>query len=134
MRYLPTTFQEAASFLEGSLNQHRLAFRLLLLFVGMVYLAACSTPMPTATPPAIAPTPEDIVAAATPLPTDAPTEAPTAAPAELVEPTATPTETPTETPVPEPEDWRDTVTVEGDFFVRGNPAAPIRLVDYSDFM
>ena len=31
-------------------------------------------------------------------------------------------------------DWTDVVTVEGDYFIRGNPAAPVRLVDYSDFL
>jgi protein-disulfide isomerase len=42
--------------------------------------------------------------------------------------------TPSPEVVEEPADWSQTVFVEGDFFVRGNPAAPIRLVDYSDFL
>jgi hypothetical protein len=32
------------------------------------------------------------------------------------------------------EDWAFVATVEGDYFVRGNPAAPVRLIDYSDFL
>jgi protein-disulfide isomerase len=31
-------------------------------------------------------------------------------------------------------DWTETVTVEGDYYVLGNPAAPIRMVDFSDFL
>ncbi len=42
-----------------------------------------------------------------------------------VEPVAEPTEEP---------DWTQTASVEGDFYVFGNPAAPIRLVDFSDFL
>ena len=30
--------------------------------------------------------------------------------------------------------WADVATVDGDYFVRGNPAAPIRLIDFSDFL
>jgi protein-disulfide isomerase len=30
-------------------------------------------------------------------------------------------------------DWTRVVTVEGDYFVLGNPAAPVRLVDFSNF-
>ncbi|MBI1299326.1 hypothetical protein GC175_30715 [bacterium] len=104
----------------------------------MLYLAACA-PSPSSTlPPATASAPEEVAAAATPLPTDdatvAPTDVPTEAPVEAAEPTAEPAVEPTETAVPEPEDWTETVTVDGDLFLRGNPAAPIRLVDYSDFM
>jgi hypothetical protein len=28
----------------------------------------------------------------------------------------------------------NTAFIAGDYFVRGNPAAPIRLVDFSDFL
>lgn len=45
---------------------------------------------------------------------------------------------PTNTPAPElaaeSVDWTATVTIDGDYYVRGNPGAPIRLVDYSDFL
>ncbi len=30
-------------------------------------------------------------------------------------------------------DWTQVVTAEGDYFVLGNPAAPVRLVDFSHF-
>ena len=33
-----------------------------------------------------------------------------------------------------PTDWSTVATLEGDYVILGNPAAPIRLVDYSDFM
>ncbi len=33
-----------------------------------------------------------------------------------------------------PADWSTVATLEGDYVILGNPAAPIRLVDYSDFM
>jgi hypothetical protein len=36
-------------------------------------------------------------------------------------------------PVPLP-DWLTTVTVVGDYYILGNPDAPIRLVDYGDFL
>ncbi len=45
---------------------------------------------------------------------------------------------PTEEPAPVPEreeaDWTQTAGIDGDYFILGNPAAPIRLVDFSDFM
>jgi hypothetical protein len=34
----------------------------------------------------------------------------------------------------EVQDWSHTATVDGDLYVLGNPAAPIRLIDYSDFL
>jgi hypothetical protein len=43
-------------------------------------------------------------------------------------------ETPSPEAVAEPMDWSQNAFVEGDFYIRGNPAAPIRLVDYSDFL
>jgi outer membrane biosynthesis protein TonB len=140
----PTTnpFREALRFPEGLSHRPIPALRLLLLFMGMLYLAACA-PSPSSTlPPVTASAPEDVAAAATPSPTDSPTidptaapvDEPTEAPVEAAEPTAEPIAEPTETPVPEAVDWTETVTVDGDLFIRGNPAAPIRLVDYSDFM
>ena len=45
---------------------------------------------------------------------------------------------PTVEPSPEPEseetDWTQTAGIDGDYYVLGNPAAPIRLIDFSDFM
>lgn len=34
------------------------------------------------------------------------------------------------TPTP---DWLQTASVDGDYYVLGNPASPVRLIDYSDF-
>ena len=80
-------------------------------------------------------------------PVEAPTAAPTMAPVaepEVVEkeaPVAAETGTdlpaPTVEPTPAapaPVDWLTTVTVEGDYYILGNPAAPVRLLDYSDFL
>lgn len=54
------------------------------------------------------------------------TSAPTAPPAppQAIEPAAAPDV---------PTSWLEIATVEGDYYVLGNPAAPVRLVDYSDF-
>lgn len=71
------------------------------------------------------------------LPTDAPTAAPAQEEAVVLVPTPTAAaESPTEssTGPAAVTDWTDVVTVEGDYFVRGNPAAPVRLIDYSDFL
>ena len=86
----------------------------------------------------------------TPMPTA--TQAPTQVPTQTVEPTnepptptdVIPTETPlpvvadTPTPEPSPTPETDWLTVTGrtveNLAYRGNPNAPIRLVDYSDFM
>ncbi len=31
-------------------------------------------------------------------------------------------------------DWANTASVAGDYYIRGNPGAPIHLIDYSDFL
>src|SRR5262245_17456815 len=87
------------------------------LLIGVLGLAACSTATApaTAAPPATA-----VVQPATP--TSLPTVAATAAP--TVAPTVATTTT----------DWVNTASVEGDLYVRGNPHAPIRLIDFSDFL
>ena len=45
---------------------------------------------------------------------------------------------PTVEPAPEPEievaDWTQTAGIDGDYYILGNPAAPVRLIDFSDFM
>lgn len=85
-------------------------------------IAACGTPD--------APAPQDAPAAPTvQLPPDAPAsiptkpEVPAAEPAQAASPEAT-----------APADWTQTVTQEGDYWVLGNPAASLRLIDYSDFL
>jgi hypothetical protein len=80
---------------------------------------ACARPAPQAEAPPVAPT-----AAVALLPT--PTPAPT--PAQAIA-TETPIEAPTEAP-----DWTQFAAQEGDYYVLGNPNAPIRLLDYSDFL
>lgn len=71
--------------------------------------------------------------AATP---DVATEAAAAAESAILVPTAAPdAAAPVEAEAPAPQvDWVNTVTVEGDYYIRGNPAAPVRLIDYSDFL
>lgn len=129
------TVREAQRFPDVLSHTLFATFKHILLLWGMVIVAACSAPAPAAPSTVTSPSAADVVAVATAQPVDSPTAVPATAPAdaatEAVEPTVLP---PTATPVPEPEDWTETVTVEGDLFVRGNPAAPIRLVDYSDFM
>lgn len=103
----------------------------------MLWLTACAGQMPES--------PEDAPsspAASTSASTEAPTSAVTATveqspatdtpeeEAVVLLPTPTPTPGATATPV----DWLTTATVEGDYYVLGNPAAPIRLRDYSDFL
>jgi protein-disulfide isomerase len=39
-----------------------------------------------------------------------------------------------ETDAAEEGEWASVATLEGEYFVRGNPAAPVRLIDYSDFL
>jgi len=62
-----------------------------------------------------------------PLPTDTP--APTDEPEPTVASAAQPL--PTDTPAPAP-NWTQTVAQVEGLYVRGNPDAPIRLIDYSD--
>jgi hypothetical protein len=70
----------------------------------------------------------------------APAQTPSAA---ALPPTpTTASESPTATAIAEvatnpanaPTDWATTATLEGDYYVLGNPAAPVRLIDYSDFL
>ena len=96
-------------------------------------LAACGSaePQPTATPTVVAVVQQaEAPATATVAPTDTPASAPTA-PA-TTEATVAPTGVVTAaTPST---DWVNTASVDGDFYVRGNPSAPIRLIDFSDFL
>lgn len=77
---------------------------------------ATATQPPTVEPPAQAETPEPASMAAEPTTTAQ----------SVAEPA------PTATPEPEP-DWTQTVALVDGLYVRGNPNAPIRLIDYSDF-
>ncbi len=96
-------------------------------------LAACGStaPQPPATATVIAVVqPTEVSAMSTVAPTDTPASSPTApATAEAtVAPTVVVTEATAST------DWVNTASVDGDFYVRGNPSAPIRLIDFSDFL
>ena len=84
------------------------------------------TPVPTFTPtPVVEPT---AVLTDTSLPTATPSPEPT------LPPTDTPTPEPTATSTPEP-DWLNSVgRTEHNLVYLGNPAAPVTLIDYSDFL
>lgn len=101
------------------------------LLLSVLALAGCTAARPEPSPPAAA-----TVAPAPTAGADTETEAP--APA-LPTPTAVPEATiAQEEPAAEAPEaqvaWADVSTVDGDYFVRGNPAAPIRLIDFSDFL
>ncbi len=114
------------------------------LFLGLiVVLAACggqsksnqeapsAAEQPAAEQPA-AEQPAAEQASASSAVTDTP--APVAA-ASSQEPTAALEATPTEAPAAqESQDWSQNAWQDGDLYVLGNPEAPIRLVDYSDFL
>lgn len=102
----------------------RLRWRVPALLLAIGVLAACAGgsdgAAPTAAPATLAPAAvnaaPDVVATAAPS-----EEAAATAPAEAAAPAA-------------PVDWLRTASVEGDYFVLGNPDAPVRILDYSDFL
>lgn len=103
-----------------------------LLIGAALLLTACGAPAQEEPSAAEPPAPAAAVeATATPAPTATPepapaVEAPTATAAPVAE------AAPTATPEPEP-DWTQTAALVDGLYVRGNPNAPIRLIDYSDF-
>lgn len=101
-----------------------------LLLVALLFTACGSADAPTTGVPTGAPVVQKMepTATATTVATAVPTESPTVAAATLI-PTAVLT-----TAITTTTDWVNTASVDGDFFVRGNPSAPIRMVDYSDFL
>jgi hypothetical protein len=107
--------------------------RLVLLAI-VLALVACGHTNPPAT---VSPTAtKSIVEQAQPTATEASTPLP--APATVVVP-ATSTAPIATTPIAmstavSNTDWVNTASVDGDFYVRGNPNASIRLIDYSDFL
>lgn len=110
----------------------------LLLLGALLALTGCSGESPAAAEPGADQAPAPEVATATPQP---PTPPPVSA--ETV-PTATPAPAATATPAPEvevepaadlpPTDWLQVVTRVEDYYWLGNPDAPVRLIDYSDFL
>ena len=104
-----------------------------LLSILILLCAACGSPGTSAT---VAPTSAPVVQQATPtatattavavIPANTPVVSVTLAPTTALTTAVTNTATNT--------DWVNTASVDGDFFVRGNPNAPIRMIDYSDFL
>jgi len=77
-----------------------------------------------------------VEATAAPIPSDTPAAPVAAEPTAAAQPVATvqPVAEPAPTATPEPEtDWTQTAALVDGLYVRGNPEAPIRLIDYSDF-
>ncbi|MBX3052974.1 MAG: hypothetical protein KF753_15940 [Caldilineaceae bacterium] len=105
-------------------------------------LTACGSPAPEPQAVDVRTTPVPAPEATTaPAPTETPEPAPVAAEPIATMPAATAppaTVQPAVEPVPtsalEPEpDWTQTASLVDGLYVLGNPNAPIRLVDYSDF-
>jgi hypothetical protein len=90
----------------------------------LLWLAGCD--QVRSQPTLSAPQPPAAITVATPVPA-----APASAPGDT--PTVVPTAAITVSAA-SAADWTQTAAVDGDFFVLGNPAAPLRLVDYSDFL
>jgi outer membrane biosynthesis protein TonB len=107
-----------------------------LLLVGCATAAPETPPTPPALveAPAATVTPETSEPPATtaivlPTPTDTPASSTAEEPAPTVAPS---TEEPASTVAPVI--WSTVASIDGDYYTLGNPAAPIRLVDYSDFL
>lgn len=114
-------------------STHRLVAPLALL---LLLMAGCGPATPQQ--PAVGENPAPVAAVevtATPIPVDtpAPTDTPEPAPT-TAEPTATaqPVAEPAPTSTPEP-DWTQVAALVDGLYILGNPNAPIRLIDYSDF-
>jgi protein-disulfide isomerase len=109
--------------------QVRWSVRITGLVLPLLFLVACAT----------APVPVEQVQAPTASPTTTPT--PDAVPAATTatetlssESTAESAQLSEEVVEAEAQDWAVTATVDGDLYVLGNPDAPIRFIDYSDFL
>ncbi len=112
------------------------AFVVLVLLVGSLSLVACRMPEPaTAEPPpepTAIPEPEVQVEPEPTAPQEPQAaEVPAEQPAAEEQPT---TETTTEVVAPEEIDWTQHVTVSENYYIRGNPDAPVLIVDVSDFL
>jgi hypothetical protein len=91
-------------------------------------LTACGAAPRASAPSAAVAQPTEVTAASAPPATDTP------APQATATSTAAPVAVATKPPTAVLMDWANTAGIEGDYYVLGNPAAPIRLVDYSDFL
>ncbi len=102
-------------------------FVTLILWVGSLSLVACRMPEPDTVATPAEPTPEPVAeVAAAPTATEEP-----AAPAAQAEPAAEPVP---EVAAPADMDWTHHVTVSEEYYVLGNPDAPVLIVDVSDFL
>lgn len=117
----------------------RAACAWLLLCVG-VMAAACADRPQTAAPELAAPT-EAVVAEAAPTSTPTPVAASPAdadraseAQAAAETPSEAETDSVTEAPAPAARDWTQFVAVEGNYYLLGNPEAPVLILDVSDFL
>lgn len=99
-----------------------------LLCLSILLLAGCGAEEAVAPTVSANPTVAVASATATMAPTIAPTEVATDAPA--VTPTVASVAVAEDTSA----DWVNVASVEGDLYIRGNPNAPLRLLDYSDFL
>ncbi len=113
-------------------------FRLAPLMSSLIILAACSTPTVPSSPQVIAIATEEVatlpVSTVTVSTLPAEDKPASSAATAVAAPILVATEVPTTTPTSETIDWLTTATVDGNHYVLGNPNAPIRLVDYSDFL
>ncbi len=99
-----------------------------ILLAVVLLLAACGrSATPTADVAATATTAPAAVIVATTAPLTTTTE--TMATGEITTGAVTTATVPGQTA-----DWLNTASVEGDYYILGNPAAPVRLTDYSDFL
>ncbi len=97
-------------------HPHRVQSLLTVVALGLI-LSACAPVAPSVSPPAqTVPSPAVTV---TPTVAPTPTTAPESVPDAAVDPSV---------------DWTTVATIEGDYYILGNPAAPIRLIDYGDFL
>lgn len=117
----------------------RAACAWLLLCVG-VMAAACADRPQTAAPELAAPT-EAVVAEAAPTSTPTPVAASPAdadraseAQAAAETPPEAETDSVTEAAAPAARDWTQFVAVEGNYYLLGNPEAPVLILDVSDFL
>ena len=102
------------------------------LIITLTLLVSCTTPAPPTSPQVMVIATE--TAETLPPPPTLPTEnkSESSATTAITVPVLVATEVPTATD--ESVDWLTTTTVEEERYILGNPNAPIRLIDFSDFL
>ncbi|NJN84571.1 MAG: hypothetical protein HC802_21315 [Caldilineaceae bacterium] len=106
--------------------------------VVLLVVAGCTSgPTPPGNGPVLSAQVAEVAPVETAMASDSTSEAPASLPTPTKEQQSEAVVTVPTAP-PEPEqvtaDWTGMASVEGDYFVLGNPNAPLRLIDYSDFM